>query len=242
MVIDSEIRVCICLSKQGGSSAAAPKEPPCSHAPPVPVWVLMESSAVESDAEKKRSVHAHTREAWSDVDLARWAAVNRGNACPSPVQVVPVVLAHRPFQPMPRPSPGEASLPSVSSMLPPLPTASTGTRRRLEVNLECAEEVVEALAAKKFQVLEDKDAVSHRVAGGVTSSCVPIAVGELTLKGFSHTLTFTASINPLDKPSLFLLMSLDQYSWGFKVSPGFYCKPKSLGARGEGEVAARSDH
>lgn len=174
--------MCIYARGQGGANAAS-GESSDSQVRPVPITVTAAAAAAERDVENKRYAQAPTREAWSDVDLSRWAAVNRGTACPSPVQVVPVVLAHRPFQPLPRPSPGEASLPSSAAMLPPLPTASTGTRRRLEVNSQGAEEVVEALAAKKFEVLEDKDAVLQRVAGGGDAAvCAPVAVGEHLLK------------------------------------------------------------
>lgn len=130
---------------------------------PVPLW--------EIHTEEKS---AAVRDKWSDVDLARWAAVNRGTTCPSPV---PVVLAHRPVD-LPRPSPGEASLPGAADMLPPLPAASTGARRRLEATLEVEDNAIDALTAKKFLVLVDKDAALKRAATQGTDAVAPVAVGK----------------------------------------------------------------
>jgi hypothetical protein len=100
--------------------------------------------------------------------------VNRGTTCPSPV---PVVLAHRPVDPL-RPSPVQASLPGSADMLPPRPTFNAGARRRLDSTLECEEKEMDALAAKKFSVLVDKDAARQRAADEGTDAVAPVAVGK----------------------------------------------------------------
>lgn len=63
--------------------------------------------------------------------------------------------------------------------------AAVGTRRRLDCELKSAEEeVVEAMAAKKFSVLEDKEAVRHRASDPEDGAAAPVAVGMLCLAHF----------------------------------------------------------
>lgn len=149
----------------------APLPEPGDHAPTCCSW---ESFKPINLVESKGSSTA-ARDAWSDVDLARWAAVNRGTSCPSPVHVAPVVLPYRVVHGAPRSEAADANRQHVAR---PLKICNAGTRR-LDSHVEGEEEVVEALAAEKFVALEDKDAVLNRAAIGTTATGAPVAVGEM---------------------------------------------------------------
>ena len=187
--------------KQGAANASASQAAPHtsrgSTGQAVPVALLdCDSEKKRSDvaSEKMRSDVASGREAWSDVDLARWAAVNRGSICPSPVSVPPCrvgmspvsvpaptrdtarVIPHRPVHLQPQCRQGKAHLRDDAAMLPPLPTASTAARKRLET-MNADGEIVEALAAKKFSVLADNDAIRQASLVAATPAA-SIAVGQ----------------------------------------------------------------
>ena len=109
-------------------------------------------------------------DAWRDVDLARWAAVNRGASCPSPVPVV---------------APGAVQSRAVNTQASictskPLTASEAVTMRRLDAHAEGGEEVVKDLAAQRFAMLEDKDAPRGRAAagGGAAGGAPRAAIGE----------------------------------------------------------------
>ena len=145
------------------------------HPSTCPTWESLKPINLQSAVGSKGSSTA-ARDAWSDVDLARWAAVNRGTSCPSPVHVAPVVLPHRVVQDAPRSEAADANCQHVAR---PLPICNAGTRRRLDSHVEGEEEAIEALAAEKFLAREDKDAALNRAAMGTTATGAPVAVGEM---------------------------------------------------------------
>jgi hypothetical protein len=106
--------------------------------------------------------------------------VNRGTVCPSPV---PVVLPRAAPQVLRAAGPADRA-PAFQTQTTVLETAAAAvcTRRRLDCELKSAEEeVVEAMAAKRFSVLEDQEAVRHRASDPEGSAAAPVAVGMLCL-------------------------------------------------------------
>ena len=110
---------------------------------------------------------AASTDAWRDVDLARWAAVNRGTACPSPVPVAPGALPSRRVHPQ-----------ASTATSKPVPAQQSVTGRLLDPHADGGEEVVRALAAQKFSMLEDKEALRERAAAGGDAGGAPVSVGE----------------------------------------------------------------
>jgi hypothetical protein len=144
-------------------------------APIVVPFSIVDSSTAKARNNIERNPHKPlARDTWSDVDLARWAAVNRGTVCPSPVPV----LLPRPASDLARTmAPGDAVRP-VSLQVQAPETVGTGARRRLHCEMDGAEEAVEAIAAKKFSVLEDKDAACQRASEPDNRTAAPVAVGK----------------------------------------------------------------
>jgi hypothetical protein len=111
-------------------------------------------------------------DAWRDVDLARWAAVNRGASCPSPVPVVaPGALQSRAVNPHA----------SICTSKPLTASEAVTMRRRLDAHAEGDEELVKALTVQKFSMLDDKYALRERAAagGGAAGGAPPTAIGEI---------------------------------------------------------------
>lgn len=141
----------------------------------VPISIVDSSAAAKAPNNIESNPHKPLgRDTWSDVDLARWAAVNRGTVCPSPVPVL-----------LPRPASGLARTVAAGDAVRPVSlqvqapeTAGSGARRRLHCEMDGAEVAVEAIAAKKFSVLEDKDAASQRAGEPDNRTTAPVAVGK----------------------------------------------------------------
>ena len=131
-----------------------------------------------------------SREGWSDVDLARWAAVNADSTFPSPVHMVPPVPSiHGLCITNERQTLGFTSEQHVgvgSHEQLALSTAGENASKQAEVR---------ALAAKKFSVLEDRGTASKRaLAGDCAAVCV--AVGE-TLEDSSIVAGHTGADNTM---------------------------------------------
>ena len=131
-----------------------------------------------------------SREGWSDVDLARWAAVNADSTFPSPVHMVPPV-----------PSINGLCITNERQTLGFTSEQHVGVGSREQLALSTAVEntskqaEVRALAAKKFSVLEDRGAASKRaLAGDCAAVCV--AVGE-TLEESSLAAGHTGADNTM---------------------------------------------
>ena len=123
------------------------------------------AGAATSCVQATNQMAVPAREAWSDVDLARWAAVNCGTVCPSPVHVAPGVPSTQPSDPK-----------QPKCQLQLLSTISSHSIKDIDKTQGDAK--FEALAASRFSVLEDKDAVRHRSLAGIATAGAPVAVGK----------------------------------------------------------------
>lgn len=149
------------IQQNSADVVVKPPETSIGSEPAVPVRVL------GSIAEHTIPSSAASTDAWRDVDLARWAAVNRGTACPSPVPVAPGALPSRRVHPQ-----------ASTATSKPVPAQQSVTGRLLDPHADGGEEVVRALAAQKFSMLEDKEALRERAAAGGDAGGAPVSVGE----------------------------------------------------------------